>query len=48
MVSGGGRHGPTAPEDACQRPDTSGRNDVMDLLDDEADAEETRAKTVGQ
>lgn len=50
MAPGDDGHGSTAPEDTCQRPDASGRNgnDVMDLLDDEADAEETRAKMVGQ
>eukprot|EP00904_Undaria_pinnatifida_P002303 jgi/Undpi1/12073/HiC_scaffold_4.g01771.m1 len=39
-----GDHSSSAAEDDSQRHGSSGRNDVMGLLDDEADAEETRAK----
>lgn len=43
-----GDHSSSAAEDDSQRHGSSGRNDVMGLLDDEADAEETRAKMVSR
>ena len=48
MADGDDERGPIAAQDACQRPDASSRNDIMGLLDHEADAEETRAKMAGR